>query len=492
MKAALYIRVSTDMQVEDGYSIDGQLAKLKNFADSQDWEVFDAYIDDGYSAKDLKRPAMQKLMDDMKKNLFDVVLVYKLDRLTRSVSDLHKLLKTFDFYNVKFKSSTEVFETTTAMGRFFITLVAAMAEWERETISERVRFGVEQMVREGKRPGGIIPYGYTQEEEPIYEEFAIIRKLRELYFGGDGYKTIAMKLNGQGLLRRGQEWTDATVAYTLENPYYAGTIRIGSKTPEGNYVNSKRDERVNCIYGEGSHIPIFTKEEYRETKELMKRRGRGEGYSKVETYWYSGALRCGRCGAAMFGKLTTKKQRSSGEIVRTPYYICSNRHHKKSCNMPIFRQIHIEHLVKEYIRKIKLENDRLLDFETKDDNDQEKEIGKLKRSLLKISERKEKWKYMFVEELIPQDEFRKHMTDEEKSEQHVRQQIAELENSLSGIPKINNLLKLEDAWNYADDVERKELISTIFDKIVINTDLVNVKGVKNKFFDAYIGDVSYN
>ncbi|NWL87597.1 hypothetical protein DMN77_08265 [Paenibacillus sp. 79R4] len=495
MKAAIYIRVSTDMQAEEGFSVEGQRQKLASYAQSQDWTIFDEYIDDGYSAKDLERPEMQRLLKNMEEKKFDVVLVYKLDRLTRSVGDLHKLLKTFDKYGVKFRSSTEIFETTTAMGRFFITLVGAMAEWERGTISERVRFGVEQMVREGKRPGGIIPYGYTQDEELVQEEAEIIREARRLYHTGLGYMSVAFQLNSRGLLRRGREWTAATVEYTLENPYYAGIIRLGSKTSDGTYVNSKRDERVNCIYGNGSHKPIFTTEEYEETKDLMKRRATG-GYSKNKIYWFSGVLRCGRCGAAMFGRLTTKRSKKSGEVVRTQYYICSNKHANKSCSMPTFRQVHIEHLVNEYIKNIIKADSSMIESEMKSlttkQIDAEDSVQLAKKKLAKVLKRKENWQFMFVEGLISKEDIRKRIKNEEEIEQELRRKIAESKNNISGLPRLKTLMSYEESWQIANDEERKEIVFTTFEKITVNTNLTNVKGVKNKYFDAYIDGLKFN
>lgn len=494
MKAAIYIRVSTEMQAEDGFSIEGQRQRLSSFAQSQDWTIFDFYVDDGYSAKDLERPAMQRLLEDMEEKKFDLVLVYKLDRLTRSVGDLHKLLKTFDKYGVKFKSATEIFETTTAMGRFFITLVGAMAEWERGTISERVRFGVEQMVREGKRPGGIIPYGYTQEEKLIPEEAEIIKEARRLYHSGLGYRSVAVRLNSKGLLRRGREWTAATVEYTLENPYYAGIIRLGSKTTNGTYVNTKRDERVNCLYGKGSHEPIFTLEEHEETKALMKRRASG-GFSKNKIYWFSGVLRCGRCGSAMFGRLSTKRSKKSGEIVRTQYYICSNKHANKSCSMPTFRQVHVEHLMREYIRNIIVDSD-LIEAEIKTlstkRTETEDDIQSAKRELAKVLKRKENWQFMFVDGLISKEEIRKRIKEEEETEQELRRKIAESRNNAAGLPRLTTLITFEKTWDIANDEERKELVYTTFEKIVVNTKLTNVKGVKNKYFDAYIDGMKFN
>ncbi|MBQ4899310.1 recombinase family protein [Paenibacillus sp. Marseille-P2973] len=493
MRAAIYIRVSTDMQAEEGFSIEGQRARLTSFAESQDWAIYDFYIDDGYSAKDLNRPSMKRMLADMEDKRFDVILVYKLDRLTRSVADLHALLKTFDLYGVKFKSSTEIFETTTAMGRFFITLVGAMAEWERGTISERVRFGVEQMVAEGRRPGGVLPYGYTQDGELVPEEAAYIREIRDLYMSGLGYKSVAMTMNRAGKLRRASEWTDATVAYTLENPYYAGIIRIGSKTPAGNYVNSKRDQRVKCVYGKGSHEAIFTQGEYNELKAFMERKSSG-GYSRISTYWFSGVLRCGRCGAAMFGRLTTKRTTSNGDV-RTQYYICSNRHHSKSCDLPTFRQVHVEHLVLEYIKQLQVDMDKIKEEAmrlSKDESKKKIEIDKQKRELAKIMERREKWQYMFVEGLISREDIRKKIAEEDKKEQEIQQLIVASQKSLSGIPRLTELAGLADAWPYLDDQEKKDLVYTLFSQIVINTNLKEVKGVKNKFFDAFVQDITFN
>jgi len=164
MKCISYVRVSTDEQVKEGYSIDSQSELNKKFIESQEWELLEHYIDDGYSAKNLDRPAMQRLITDAKNKKFDVVVFYKLDRLVRSVSDLDNLLKIFDANNIAIRSVTEAFDTTTAIGRFLITLVAAMAQWERETISERVSINMLQKAKIGEWPGGIPPYGYKLEK----------------------------------------------------------------------------------------------------------------------------------------------------------------------------------------------------------------------------------------------------------------------------------------------------------------------------------------
>lgn len=163
MLARIYIRVSTDEQAREGFSLAAQEERCRQFAQSQGWDV-DKVCDDGYSAKNLNRPAIQRAIRDVMAKKFDVLMVYRLDRLVRSVIDLHYLLDMFDKYGVKFKSVTEVFDTTTAMGRFFITLVGAMSQWERENLSERVRVGIERGFMEGNRYGKI-PFGYREKTE---------------------------------------------------------------------------------------------------------------------------------------------------------------------------------------------------------------------------------------------------------------------------------------------------------------------------------------
>lgn len=240
MKAAIYIRVSTDEQALEGFSIEAQKRRLLAYADSQDWEVAEVYIDDGWSAKDLKRPEMKRMISDIQEHIFDVVLVYKLDRMTRSASDCDHLLKIMETYNVKFQSCTESFETRTATGRLFIRLVADIAQWERENTAERVRFGMEQMVMEGRRPGGPINFGYDKDEKLVEDEVMQIRMLRKFYLEGDGIKGVAQKLNAMGFLRRGYKWTSFSVWYILDNPYYAGKLRYGGKKANGKYASRKK------------------------------------------------------------------------------------------------------------------------------------------------------------------------------------------------------------------------------------------------------------
>lgn len=491
MKAAIYIRVSTDEQANEGFSIEAQKRRLLAYADSQDWEIAEVYIDDGWSAKDLKRPEMQRMMKDVSNKLFDVVLVYKLDRMTRSSTDCDQLLKLFEANSVKFQSCTESFETRTATGRLFIRLVADIAQWERENTAERVRFGMEQMVMEGRRPGGPIPYGYGKDETIIEDEAAVLHLLRTIYMGGDGIKAVAVKLNGMGLLRRGYKWTAFSVWYSLDNPYYAGKLRYGSKKANGKYASRKKEGVVDLIFQDSNHPKIFTWEEYEEHKAEMHRRS-FTGHSKVREYWFSGVLICGRCGAKMSGRYHQNKRKDGGYNKITSY-MCVSRQTGKGCDMPMFRQELVEKLVMEWIEGISLDHDQIKEVAvTKEISPVESQREILLKELEKVKERRKKWRCMYADDLIDESELRAHNSDERQNEVAILAQLDQLplEPKNESEP-LDILFELPDLWAVINDIEKHELILEMFKEIELYTDVVKPHGRKGHFIPAEIKRVVY-
>lgn len=492
MRAALYIRVSTDEQAREGFSIRAQKNQLVNYCRDYDYEIANIYIDDGFSAKDTKRPKLKELLQAAEERSFDAVIVHKLDRFTRSVKDLYELLEFLQSYGIGFISKQEKFDTTSAMGRAMIGMLGVFAQFERELIAERVRFGVEQKVKEGKRPGGRVPFGYDKDENMIEEEAEQIRLVRKLYMSGMSYQGVAAFMHRKNYMRRGYEWTATNVALTLENPYYAGIIRYGERQPNGKYPQRMRELRVNVIEAKGSHEPIWTVAEFEEHIARMRRRSTG-GYSKKMEYWFNGVLRCGRCGAAMYGRLTTVRSLKDGTPVRTPYYWCSKRKENKSCDMPMFRQVHVEHLIMEHIKQIRIDKDRVRAHQEDEGNkssDRKKELSKLRRELEKIRSRIKKWQYAFAEDLIDENDFKKRMEEEHEEETKITEMIETLREPEEVVVS-DRLFELADIWPRMDDIEKQEIIGTLFDRITLITELSNVKGVKNAFFPAEI-KVEYN
>lgn len=493
MRAAIYIRVSTEEQANEGFSIEAQKRRLLSYADSQDWEVAEVYIDDGWSAKDLNRPEMKRMMKDVENHLFDVVLVYKLDRMTRSSIDCDQLLKLFEQHSVKFQSCTESFETRTATGRLFIRLVADIAQWERENIAERVRFGMEQMVLEGRRPGGPVPFGYDKDGKTIIpNERNTLRLLRKLYLEGDGLKAVALKLNNMGLLRRGRKWGTFTVWYALDNPYYAGKIRYGAKKSNGKYASRKKEGVVDLLLQDSDQQLVFTWEEYEEHQAEMKRRA-FKGHSKVREYWFTGVLTCGKCGSKMSGRYHQNK-RQDGSYKKILSYICTNRQEGKGCTMPMFRQELVEKLIMEHIESITLDNEQLQEIAVSAEMDDVKDQRiLLEQELAKIRERRKKWQRMYADDLIDEDELRSHTADEKNNEQQILKLLAEMpqEPDYEASEPNNLLFRLPDLWDVLDDKEKHDLILDIFDNITLHTPLDRARGRKGKFIPASIESVTY-
>lgn len=319
-----YRRVSTQEQAQEGFSLAAQMERIEAFSRSQSWVLHEMYTDDGYSAKDMDRPALQRLLMDMQPT--DIVVVYRLDRLTRSVMDLHALLRIFDERKVAFRSVTEVYDTTTAMGRLFITLVAAMAQWERENLAERVQMGMREAVRQGKWMGGPRPYGYLPvdgqliphpEEAPIYRE--IVRR----YLAGAGARGVSLWLEEQGLKpQRGKLWRHKQVMYLLRNPVYRGDTVYGKHKWRGKTLVPGETITVPA-----THEPLISPEEWDELQRVLNQRTTLPPRTAGSPYPLSGLARCSKCGRTMrftrAHKSTTTKKHTYHQ------YYCNGITHKE-------------------------------------------------------------------------------------------------------------------------------------------------------------------
>lgn len=169
VRCAVYTRVSTENQAEKDYSsLESQKEHILNFIKSQKfegWELFGVYEDAGFSAASLDRPELQRMLRDIRKGLIDVVLVYKIDRLTRSHKDFYYLIEFFDKYNVELVAVTQKFDTTNAMGRLLRGIMLDFAQFEREMTAERTRDKMKARAKKGLWNGGCLPLGYDYDPE---------------------------------------------------------------------------------------------------------------------------------------------------------------------------------------------------------------------------------------------------------------------------------------------------------------------------------------
>jgi site-specific DNA recombinase len=221
MPAIGYVRVSTEDQAKEGVSLDNQKSKIKAYCQLKDLELREVIEDAGISAKNLRRPGVQKLLKLARRREVDAVVVYKLDRIFRSTVDALETTKAFDKWGVSFHSIEETLDTRSALGRFFFTLTAALAEMERRLIGERTKAALAHKKSKSEKTGGDIPYGYDLTPAGILirndEEQEVIRFIRRLNRDGYSLRRICRELEKAGhLTKRGNAvWQPSTVSKIL-------------------------------------------------------------------------------------------------------------------------------------------------------------------------------------------------------------------------------------------------------------------------------------
>ncbi|MDR2572599.1 MAG: recombinase family protein, partial [Oscillospiraceae bacterium] len=293
----MYCRVSTEEQAKEGFSIKAQQDKLKDYIKIKGWEFYDIYIDDGISGKNIEsRPEVNRLIADVVKGNVENVLVFKIDRLTRSTKDLISLMDLFNENSCAFNSLMESIDTHTPSGRMFIKIIGIFAEFERENIIERVSVALEKKVREGYILSNynIVPYGYSrqigQREITINEEESkVVKEIFNLYLHKHkSFNAIATELNRRGILSStGVKWGSYPVSYILSNPLYMGKVRYSTK-----------DEK-RYFEAEGKHEAIISEEIFSEVKSKMAKMQRIIRKRPHEENYFCGTLMCGECGKKM-------------------------------------------------------------------------------------------------------------------------------------------------------------------------------------------------
>jgi len=220
-RAIGYARVSTDSQADSGASLEVQQRKIRAAAELQDLELERVIVDAGASAKDLRRPGAAELLELVEAGELDAVIVYKLDRLTRSVKDLGELLELFERCGVALVSVSESLDTSSAAGRLVLNVMGAVSQWEREAISERTREALQQKRANGQRIGNV-PFGFrvidgTKDLEPNPAEQKILRTAKRLRSSGYTLQGVADRLNAKGYTTRtGRSWKVRNAHHLLQ------------------------------------------------------------------------------------------------------------------------------------------------------------------------------------------------------------------------------------------------------------------------------------
>ena len=225
--AGIYIRVSTEDQAREGFSLGEQEEKLRQLCKYKGFEVFKVYKDAGISAKDMKnRPQFQQMIENMKNGLINYIVAYKLDRVTRSVRDLEVLISTLEKYHCYLICDRDDVNTSTANGRFFVRMLTVLSQLEIEIVSERPKFGLNGAIKAGHIPGKC-PLGYYRGPDKTLKidntTKDIVLSIFELYLEGKSYQTIANILNQEKVLYpQVKKWIDSSVNRIINNKIYMG------------------------------------------------------------------------------------------------------------------------------------------------------------------------------------------------------------------------------------------------------------------------------
>ncbi len=475
MKAAIYCRVSTDEQAREGYSIEAQKRNLTKYAIDNNFEIYDYYIDDGYSAKDLNRPKLQDLLNDVKDGKVNVVCVWALDRLTRDVVDMWTLINTFNRYDVEFYSMTDSTTTDTASGRLELNVKGIFAQYERERTGERVVEGMLERAKKGYYTANrVLGYDYdpiTKEFTQNPEEAKTVRLIFELHCRGWGIYKIAKHLNSLGLkTKEGNQFANNSVSYKIRNGWYYC----------GKFMYKPKNKKAILLDAININNPILTEEEFMTAQKI-----RNANYSKTrkygsEAFTFKRRLQC-VCGKN-FSTYSTWSLRKTGKVMMR-YYKCRKSdegrcENNKTARNDILEQEFADFLKdfanKEFIVLIERNNEMI--FELKKDlenaeKDLEKEIGRRKRL-----------QYLLLDEGINKEEFESLNFEITNSINQIEERMKNIKNNIEGLESLNAVEKekelavmLSHIWEELTQPEKRELIQRYVKRIIYSDHIEKVE-----------------
>lgn len=469
-KVALYVRVSTTAQLEEGYSIEEQKAKLESYCDIKDWHVYKVYTDGGFSGSTTDRPALEQLIKDAQNKLFDTVLVYKLDRLSRSQKDtLYLIEDIFLKKNIEFVSLLENFDTSTPFGRAVIGLLSVFAQLEREQIKERMQLGKLGRAKSGKSMmWAKTSYGYNYDKETGSltinpAQSLVVKYIFERYLAGRSITKLRDDLNEK--YPKEISWNYRAVRGILSNPVYCGYNQYkGQLFP-------------------GEHEPIISEDVYKRTQEELKIRQRAAAEKTnprpfQAKYMLSGLAKCGYCHAPL--KLIMGGIRKDG--TRFIRYECYQRHPRKTAGVTVYnnnQKCHSGAYEKDELEKYiiteisKLQHDqsyieKLFNTQssTIDRDSYQKQIEELTKKLSRLND-------LYIDDRITLDELQKRSSEFMTMRTTLEEELKN-DPEKQGQERRNNIKQVLDCEDIASiDYDGQKVIArALIDKVQVTSERI--------------------
>ena len=479
--AGIYIRVSTFDQAREGFSLREQEERLKEFCKFKRYNIYKVYQDAGISAKNDKRPAYQEMIEDVKKGNINVIVALKLDRLTRSVYDIEKLMKFVNDYECDIDCMADESNTTTSNGRMVMRIMTSVSQNEIEKCSERTKFGMAGAIKNGHIPNRT-GLGFKRENKKLVPDPPtkdIIVRIFDLYLEGKSHQAIANIYNKEKVLGK-TNWYDSTIQKILSNELY-----------KGDYVNGKRTKHPT--YYENVIEPIVSKEKWESCQYQKLRNARH--YERTATYLFTNKLKCSKCGNFLGGHATTK---TNGK--KYYYYKCN------TCKT-YFNEIDIEKELKAFMLELAKQDDLINNYYTPfikskledKTEDYKKEIKDLDKQLDRI-------KTAYIKGVVKLEDF-------DKEIKHIEYQKSDLEKRQKGQKQyedlsftLNDLLIIQDIqeiefytnpdvlnnWSNKSKEDKQKIIGKYIDNITIEKKNNKFEISNIEFRKNYLEDIIYN
>ena len=468
--AGVYIRVSTEDQAREGFSLGEQEEKLLQLCSFKDLEVYKVYKDAGISAKDMEhRPQFQEMLQDMKAGKINYIVAYKLDRITRSVRDLEELISVLEQYNCFLLCDRDDVNTSTANGRFFVRMLTVLSQLEIEIVSERTKFGLNGAIKSGHIPGQR-PFGYTKSEDKkmIVDNATrpYVEKIFDMYLEGKSFQQIANYFKENNIYPK-KKWRDTTIQKIIDNKIYMGDYE--------QYKRIGKQENLEPITYMNVVEPIISRAKWEECQKQKERNQRT--YTRDRIYTFFQRLKCPSCGRIM------KCKGSGGTKRKYMYYTCEHCHINFNENYVeellesfIYDLLEYDMAVKKFFLPILEDKNNKIDTTTidKEIRTLEKQRDRIKQAYIKGIVEMEDFKedYKLIEDKLANLENKKlELVNLETFNYSPHELLAERDlerEKMIRIDTLNSLLKSK--WNDMDKSEKQEFISKFIDTIEIKKD----------------------
>ena len=467
--AGIYIRVSTEDQAREGFSLGEQKEKLLQLCSFKGYEVFKIYEDAGISAKDMEhRPAFQEMLSDMKKGKINYIVAYKLDRVTRSVRDLEELISQLEHYNCYLVCDRDDVNTSTANGRFFVRMLTVLSQLEIEIVSERTKFGLNGAIKSGHLPG-VSPLGYKKDgnKKTIIDETTkpVIERIFKMYLEGKSFQQISNIFNEEQLLYP-KKWKDTTIQKIIDNKIYMGDYE--------QYKRIAKNKQIEPVIYMNVVEPIISRAVWEECQHQKEKNQRT--YTRDRVYLFFQKIKCPTCGRIM------KCKGSGGKKRKYMYYNCEKCHLnyredkiEELLSNFIYDMVEYDMAVKKYFLPVLADNKP-----TKTD-DINKEINQLEKQKKRI-------KKAYMSGIVEMEDFsedykiieKKLEILEQKKNENIdldnitfspQQLMADRDVERETMIRLNTLNSVvKTAWENKSKEEKQEFISKLVESITITKD----------------------